>query len=162
VTVCMLFHVLMEKFFRRIIFMAARTPVPLHCKKPHHILNTFAHGKTHHTIQTLHKHEPALKHYLKFQLSLSSVFVCVPFYMKLYNLRSEQTRRIQWCWNFVLFANSPPHVGQPTTFSWVWLRIWSANLLSRWCSRLEMHPATRKSLCFSFRINLFAHLFRNI
>jgi hypothetical protein len=45
----------------------------LHCNKSQHILNIPVHGETHPAVQNLHKHTPDLKHYLKFQLSLSSV-----------------------------------------------------------------------------------------
>ena len=87
------------------------------------------------------------------------VCVCVFFFplQQVGNLLSKGTWRLQWSKNFVLVANSPPHVGHPTSFSCVWLLTWSANLYTE--RKTDLQPAEWKSWYFSMGIILSTSLF---
>jgi hypothetical protein len=152
VMVHMVTHVVPQQSLRRVILGAVWTLKTLHCNSSdQYTLDKVAHATTHNS--ELSKHTSTPKHDLKIQLSLSSVCMCV--YNKVYNSHSKGTWRLQWSKNLVLVAKSPPHVGQPTSFSCVWLLTWSPSLyIDR---NTDLQPAAWKDLHFNIGNNLSAH-----
>ena len=156
-------HVVPQQSLRWVILGAMWALVLLHCNNSCHqaldnVSQFLVQMITYHaSLNLIDKYISALQCWNSILNStFYDIFVCV-FCQQVGNLLSKGTWRLQWSKNFVLVANSPPHVGHPTSFSCVWLLTWSANLYTE--RKTDLQPAEWKSWYFSMGIILSASLF---